>query len=98
MMADDEECSRTAEAREPEAKNIGEGKIAGHRVVRYRFIDEQGRNPVESGAWLGLRGYGEVRLFNGTLGIPGAKWRYMSLHTRLVSLTETYFSYRPDTL
>src|SRR6266850_6631667 len=77
MMADDEECSRTAEAREPEAKNIGEGKIAGHRVVRYRFVDEQGTEVRMSLApGLGCEVMEEVRLFKGTLGIPGAKWRY----------------------
>ena len=77
MIADDEECTRTAEARAPGAKNIGEVQAAGHRVVRYRAVDQQGTEiQISLAPNLECELMEEVYTSPGTLGIPGAKWRY----------------------
>jgi hypothetical protein len=76
-IADDEECSRTAVARMPGAKKIGEAQEAGYSVVRYRAVDRQGREiQISLAPSLDCELMEEVRTSPGTLGIPGAKWRY----------------------
>jgi hypothetical protein len=76
-IADDEECTRTADVRLPGAKNVGEAEVAGHRVVRYRGVDQQSTEiHISLAPSLDCELMEEVRTSPGMLGIPAAKWRY----------------------
>jgi hypothetical protein len=77
-FADDHECSRTAEARLWEGKRIGTGKIAGHSVVRYQSVDDEGvETELSLAPGLACEVMEEVRTWPGTFGIPGAKWHFL---------------------
>jgi len=75
--ADDGECRRTAAVHLWEGKRTGTGYVSGHRVVRYRSVDWQGMQiELSLAPGLGCEVMEEVHTSPGTLGIPGAKWRY----------------------
>lgn len=74
---DDAACRRNAEVRLPRGQRVGDGQIAGHAVVRYRADTEDGAvTELSLAPALGCEAMEEVRTWPGTLGIPGARWRY----------------------
>ena len=77
LKSDDSSCSQTAAERLPGGERIGSGRIADALVMQYRRVDDGGTVSLLSLA-LGFRCdvMEEIKRWKGTLGIPGAQWRY----------------------
>lgn len=74
---DDRKCSRTAQARLDRAQEAGSRKVAGYEAVQYRGVSDGGEEiELSLAPTLGCEVMELVRTWPGTLGIPGARWRY----------------------
>ena len=75
-LADDSECTRTAGRRLPGGKRMGVAQIAGHTVVRYRAVHEEGVTQLSFAPGLACELMESIETALGTLGIPSAKSHY----------------------
>jgi len=74
----DIDCRRTAEELLPQSHPAGTGELIGQPVVRYQAINESGTmRELALARNLGCEVLEDVHTWKGTLGIPGAKWRYV---------------------
>lgn len=76
MVDDDRECRKTVEERLHAGKRIRNDRIAGVDVVRYLAVDDYEEIQLSLAPSLGCEVMEHVRTYPGTLGIPGARWRY----------------------
>jgi hypothetical protein len=77
VLADDSECSKTAQARLSGGKRLSNGRIASIDVVRYHAVDETGeKTELSLAPQLACEVMEEMHTQPGTLGIPGAKRQY----------------------
>jgi hypothetical protein len=77
IKSDDSRCSQTASERLPGSTNFGSGRIAGAVVVRYHNVDKDGTvHQLALAPELRCEVMEEILRWKGTVGIPGAQWRY----------------------
>ncbi len=77
LKSDDSSCSQTAAERLPGGDRIGSGRIAGALVTQYRRVDDRGTVSLLSLApEFRCDVMEEIKRWKGTLGIPGAQWRF----------------------
>ena len=75
---DDAICSQTAAVRLPGGWRVASGRIAGALTVQYRHVDDKGTTRELSLAPdYGCEVMEDIVRWKGTLGIPGAQWRYL---------------------
>jgi hypothetical protein len=74
---DDLNCSQTARTLLPGGTYLGSDRIAGRLVMRYRDVGEDGTlHQLSLAPELKCEVMDALVRWKGTLGIPGAQWRY----------------------
>ena len=78
QKADDSTCCQTADELLPGGKYVGSDRIAGRFLVQYQKQDDDDGvvHELALAPELGCEVMEQLQRWPGTLGIPGAEWRY----------------------
>src|SRR5260370_603196 len=77
LESGDSSCRQTAAIRLPGGERVGSHRSAGTLVMEYRGVDEKGTvYQLFLAPEYGCEVMEEIVRWKGTLGIPGAHWRY----------------------